>query len=62
MVSKRIQQKRVGHSIAWGIMVLVTLSVAMGSLVAATDNVGNTDNPTVIITEYKVTPAVLLPG
>ncbi len=62
MVSKRIQQKRVGHSIAWGIMVLVTLSVAMGSLVAATDNEGNTDNPTVIITEYKVTPAVLLPG
>lgn len=62
MEPKRIQQKRSGDGYVRGLMVLVTLSVVMGSLAAASDNVGNTDNPTVIITEYKVTPAVLLPG
>lgn len=41
------------------LVILVTLMVVPGS---AMDNEGDMENPTVIITEYTVTPAVLLPG
>lgn len=57
MQSKGIEQKMIV-----GIILFAVLISVMAIPVAATDYEGNTDNPTVIITDYKVTPSVLLPG
>ncbi|NMB78543.1 MAG: S-layer protein [Methanomicrobiales archaeon] len=42
--------------------ILITLLLCIGIPAAAVDNEGATTNPTVIIADYQVTPAVLLPG
>lgn len=48
-----------------GVIISLILVILVSCVIlpaGATDNEGDTDNPTVIITEYKVVPAVLLPG
>lgn len=45
-----------------GTIIFAVLISVMAIPVGALDNEGKTDNPTVTITDYKVTPSVLLPG
>jgi len=57
-----IQPTKIKPGIIVGLIIFAALMHMTAIPVMAMDNAGNTDNPTVIVTDYKVTPSVLLPG
>jgi hypothetical protein len=57
-----IQLKKSGHRMIIRTLILMAFIAYMAMPAEAMDDEGNTNNPTVIITDYKITPSVLLPG